>query len=51
MESKTAIVLGLALTGVLVYALSTQSESEPTKEDKPKDKESKSKVTPKKVVL
>lgn len=49
MESKTAIVLGLALTGVLVFALSTQSESEPQKQDKPK--ESKSKVTPKKVVL
>lgn len=49
MESKTAIVLGLALTGVLVFALTTQSDTVPEKEDKPK--ESKSKVTPKKVVL
>ena len=49
MESKTAIVLGLALTGVLVFALSTQSDTAPEKEDK--SKESKSKITPKKVVL
>ncbi len=49
MESKTAIVLGLALTGVLVFALTTQSDTAPEKQDKPK--ESKSKVTPKKVVL